>query len=73
MATLAALPLPLLCDLRQEAGRGDKVVSLGVGLWVILDILWLYYGYTMAVLWLYYGHTILWLCHAYYGYGVATR
>jgi hypothetical protein len=27
VATLAALPLPLLCDLRHEAGRGDKVVS----------------------------------------------
>ena len=26
VATLAALPLPLLCDLRQEAGRGDKLV-----------------------------------------------
>ena len=26
VATLAALPLPLLCDLRHEAGRGDKVV-----------------------------------------------
>ena len=25
VATLAALPLPLLCDLRHEAGRGDKV------------------------------------------------
>ena len=25
MATLAALPLPLLCDLRHEAVRGDKV------------------------------------------------
>ena len=26
VATLAALPLPLLCDLRLEAGRGDKIV-----------------------------------------------
>jgi asparagine synthetase B (glutamine-hydrolysing) len=26
VATVAALPLPLLCDLRQVAGRGDKQV-----------------------------------------------
>ena len=29
VATLAALPLPLLCDLRHGAGRGDKVLLDG--------------------------------------------
>ena len=32
VATLAALPLPLLCDLRHEAGRGDKVSVMTLNL-----------------------------------------
>ena len=37
-----------------------------------MDILWIYYGYTMDILWIYYGYTmdILWI---YYGYDILNE
>lgn len=31
MSFLASLPLPLICDLEQQLGRGDKMILRAVG------------------------------------------